>query len=131
MTHLPDTLLIRRQRPVARHFRWPALAVAAAALSLVPPAWSSGRDDQERARQAVQSGQVLALGEVLTRLERERPGQVMKVELEQDRGVWIYEIKLLQPDGRLVKLKLDARTAQPLRRDSRDDGAGRQPDKAH
>ena len=52
------------------------------------------------------------------------------IELEQDRGVWIYEIKLLQPDGRLVKLKLDARTAQPLRRDSRDDGAGRQPDKA-
>ena len=47
---------------------------------------------------------------VLERLEREHPGQVMEVELEQEEGRWIYEVKLLQPQGQLVKLKLDART---------------------
>ncbi len=131
MTHSSDTSATRVHPPSTRGLRWLALAATTATLALAQPAWAGSRDDQERARQAVQSGQVLALGDVLMRLERERPGQVMKVELEQDHGVWIYEIKLLQPDGRLVKLKLDARTAQVLRGDSRNDSAGRQREKAH
>lgn len=78
-------------------------------------AWARGGDDHERARQAVQAGQVLPLRTVLERLEREHPGQVLEVELERDGDQWHYEIKLLQPDGRLLKLLLDARTADMLR----------------
>jgi uncharacterized membrane protein YkoI len=83
-------------------------------------AWARGGDDHERARQAVQAGQVLPLRTVLERLEREHPGQVLEVELERDGAQWVYEIKLLQPDGRLLKLLLDARTADVLRSKSRD-----------
>lgn len=72
------------------------------------------RRDHERARQAVTSGQVLPLRTVLERLEREHPGQVLEVELEQDDDQWVYEVKLLQNDGQLVKIKLDARTAAVL-----------------
>lgn len=75
---------------------------------------AGGKDDHERARQAVQSGQILPLPQVLERLGREHPGQVLEVELETDDGRWVYEIKLLQPGGRLIKLKLDAQTAQVL-----------------
>lgn len=85
---------------------------------------ASDKDDHERARQAVQSGQVLPLPAVLERLQREVPGQVLEVELEHDRGRWIYEIKLLTPAGQLTKVKLDARTAEVLRvqlRESRED----------
>lgn len=78
------------------------------------PAWSGSKDDHNRARHALQAGEVLPLGKVLQRLEREHPGQVMEVELEQEEGRWIYEVKLLQPQGELVKLKLDARTAALL-----------------
>jgi hypothetical protein len=81
---------------------------------VLQPAWSGSKDDHNRARQALQAGQVLPLGKVLERLEREHPGQVMEVELEQEEGRWIYEVKLLQPQGQLVKLKLDARTAALL-----------------
>ncbi len=81
---------------------------------VLQPAWSGSKDDHNRARQAVQAGQVLPLRSVLERLEREHPGQVMEVELEQEEGRWIYEVKLLQPQGQLVKLKLDARTAALL-----------------
>ena len=72
----------------------------------MPPAWASGKDDHDRARRAVQAGQVL------------------EVELEQERERWIYEIKLLTPAGQLTKVKLDARTAEVLRvrsRESRED----------
>ncbi|MGQ0729647.1 PepSY domain-containing protein [Acidovorax sp.] len=109
-----------------RHVRCMCLAACvlwAAALA-VPSAWASGKEDHDRARQAVQAGQVLPLPVVLDRLQREVPGQVLEVELEQERERWIYEIKLLTPAGQLTKVKLDARTAEVLRvrsRESRED----------
>ena len=83
------------------------------------PALAGDRADHDRARQAVQSGQVLPLRTVLERLEREAPGQVLEVELEHEHGQWVYEIKVLQPDGRVVKLLLDARDARVLQRRQR------------
>lgn len=71
--------------------------------------------DHELARQAVESGQILPLREVLDRLERSYPGKVLAVELERDDGIWIYEIKLLQANGGLLKLKLNAKTADMLK----------------
>jgi hypothetical protein len=99
---------------------WVGVAVVLTGLNGLP-AWADS--DHDRARQAVQSGQVLPLPlpAVLEQLAREVPGQVLEVELERDDGRWIYEIKLLQTGGQLVKLKVDAQTAQVLRRKSRDD----------
>lgn len=108
--------------------RWGAAACLLwAAAVIAPNALASGKDDHDRARQAVQAGQVLPLPAVLERLQREVPGQVLEVELEQERDRWIYEIKLLTPAGQLTKVKLDARTAEVLRIKSRDDqGPGRE-----
>ena len=89
------------------------------------PAFASDHDDHDRARQAVQAGQVLPLPTVLERLQREMPGQVLEVELEQKRGLWIYEIKLLTPAGQLTKVLLDAQTAQVLRVQAREDKSQR------
>jgi hypothetical protein len=101
--------------------RWGAAACLLwAAAVIAPNALANGKDDHDRARQAVQAGQVLPLPAVLERLQREVPGQVLEVELEQERERWIYEIKLLTPAGQLTKVKLDARTAEVLRVKSRD-----------
>lgn len=64
--------------------------------------------DHDLARQALESGQVLPLATVLAKLAREAPGQVLKVEFEREDGRFIYEIRLLQNDGRVAKLKVDA-----------------------
>lgn len=93
----------------------------AAALAW-PPAHADG--DHDRARDAVRAGQVLPLKTVLERLEREHPGQVLEVELEQEDGRWVYEVRLLQAGGRLVKLALDAGSGDVLKRRER----GREPD---
>ena len=42
------------------------------------------------------------------KLAHEAPGQVLKVEFEREDGRFIYEIRLLQNDGRVAKLKVDA-----------------------
>lgn len=71
--------------------------------------------DHDRARAALQAGEVLPLTEILARVAHAHPGQVLEVELERDDGRWIYELRLLQPDGLLVRLKVDARDGTVLR----------------
>ena len=90
------------------------LALALLASAALAQAKERDDHDHERAQAAVQAGQVLPLNAVLERVARDHPGQVMKVELERDDGRWIYEIKSLQADGQLVKLKVDARTGEVL-----------------
>lgn len=76
-------------------------------------------NDHERARQAVQAGQVMPLPALLQKLAPTHPGQVLEVELERERHngseMWVYEIKLLQADGQLLKLELDAQSGDILR----------------
>jgi uncharacterized membrane protein YkoI len=90
-------------------------AVAALWLAGLTVARAGDEDDHDRARAAVQAGEVLPLATLLERLQRSHPGQVMELELEREDGRWIYEVKLLQADGQLLKLELDARTAQVLK----------------
>lgn len=94
--------------PSSRRFAvLPAAALAALLVFAVGPVRAD--DDHDRARQAMEAGEVLPLRTILERLEREMPGQVMEVELERKDGRWIYEIKLLRTGGVLVKLKVDGR----------------------
>ena len=90
------------------------MATLLAAVLAAPPATADGRRDHERARAAVQAGEVMPLAKVLEHLAATHPGQVLEVELERDEGRWLYEVRLLHRDGRLMKLKLDARTAKVL-----------------
>ena len=95
------------------------------AAGLLQPAAASGKGDHDRARAAVQAGEVMPLSALLERLQRSHPGQVLELELEREDDRWIYEVRLLQADGQLLKLELDARTAEVLklrRRPARDGG---------
>lgn len=99
------------RRPAVLSRLLPLLAIALLCAAPV----RADDDDHERARRAVEAGQILPLRDVLGRLERSYPGRVLEVELERDDGLWIYEVKVLQADGRLFKLKLDAKTAAVLK----------------
>ncbi|WOB10648.1 PepSY domain-containing protein [Piscinibacter gummiphilus] len=90
-------------------------AIVALVGALLPGAPALAGGDHDRARAAVQAGEVLPLKTVLERVARSHPGEVLEVELEQEDGRWVYEIRLLQPGGRLVKLEVDAATAEVLR----------------
>jgi uncharacterized membrane protein YkoI len=107
-------------RGIARTLRTALGLLLAAVLCLPAVPQARERDDHERARQAVASGQILPLKAILARVEREAPGEVLEVELEQsDSGAWVYELKVLQAGGVLTKLKLDARTGAVLKSRSR------------
>lgn len=79
-------------------------------LSASPLLRADDHDDgaHDQARQALEQGRVLPLRRVLEKVERDYQGQALKVEFEQDDGRFLYKIRLLQSDGRMVKLKVDA-----------------------
>lgn len=84
---------------------WVALALSAALQAAPSVARPS---DHELARQALERGEVLPLATVLAKVEHDYQGQVLKIEFEHEDGQFIYEIRLLQSDGRIAKLTVDA-----------------------
>ncbi len=78
-------------------------------------------DDQEVAREALSKGLIRPLSELLEKIEAMYSGQILEVELESDDDyndengeMLIYEIKLLTPQGNVVKLKFDAKNLELL-----------------
>ena len=78
------------------------------------PVAQASDDDHERALRAMESGQIKPLADILKTLAQVDSGRVVEVELEQKRGRWIYEIKLIQSNGLVRKLKVDAVDARVL-----------------
>ncbi|KAA3649302.1 MAG: peptidase [Proteobacteria bacterium] len=91
--------------------RW--LLALLLSTALIAPGLADG--DHDRARRAREAGQVLPLPVILDRVAQDFPGQVLEVELEDEDDRWIYEIKLVQPGGRLLKLEVDAADARVLK----------------
>lgn len=77
--------------------------------------------DYETARQAVDRGDMLPLEQILSRIEARHPGRIVEVELEDEDGLWLYEIEVLTPEGRLIEIELDARTGAILGYEEDDD----------
>ena len=83
-------------------------SMALCLLGASPVLRASDHGSHELARQALEQGRVLPLRTVLEKVESDYQGQALKVEFEQDDGRFLYEIRLLQSDGRMAKLKVDA-----------------------
>ena len=87
---------------------WRAIGLLLA-FALALPGHADDLRDHDRARRALEAGEILPLKTVLETLARDTPGQVMEVELERKGERWVYEIKLLRAGGSLVKFRVDAR----------------------
>lgn len=78
-------------------------------------------DGQDRARRALQAGEILPLSDILAAAEAARPGRVIELELERDDGRWIYELELVTREGRLYEMEIDAATATVLELEREED----------
>lgn len=83
-------------------------------LAISLPVAAQDRRDHERARAALEAGQIRPLSEVLVEAERRFRGRVIEAELEFDDGHWLYELKILPPNGRMFVVELDAATGAVL-----------------
>ena len=94
-----------RSARIACLFAGGLLASAALADSITP----------ERVRALVERGDILPLEQIMKINESLLAGRIIEVELERERGSYLYEIKVLPADGRSREFKIDARSGQVVR----------------
>lgn len=92
-----------------------ALLAALGVSSLRAPLGAQERRDHERARAALEAGQIRPLSDLLAEVERRFRGRVIEADLERDDTQWLYELKILPPNGRLFIVELDAATGALVR----------------
>jgi uncharacterized membrane protein YkoI len=76
----------------------------------LPAMADDGRYDQDEARAAVESGAILPLETILARLKGRLSGEIVKVKLERERGAWVYEFRVIDPQGHWREIAVDAAT---------------------
>ncbi len=64
--------------------------------------------DHEAAYELAREGRILPLERILEQQRRDRPGRILEVELEREDGNLVYELELLDADGRVWELYYDA-----------------------
>ena len=74
----------------------------------------AGLDDYQRAREALERGEVLPLAAILAIVEAQIDARVIEVEFEQEAGQYVYEFELITADGRLLEARADAVTGRIL-----------------
>jgi len=70
--------------------------------------------DHETARRAVECGEVMPLAAVLAAIRSHIPGKIIETEFEREEDSWTYELKILDDQGRIVEMHVDAKTARIL-----------------
>jgi uncharacterized membrane protein YkoI len=100
--------MIRRRRLAA------VLLGALIADAPLAQAWAD--DDEEKAAEAALArGDARPVHELLQRVGSKFAGSVLKVELEHEDesdAPWVYEVKLLTPEGDVLELAYDAATLE-------------------
>lgn len=70
--------------------------------------------DREPALKLAQSDNLQPLPAIMARVEREVPGRVVDVQLDQSRSPWRYRFKVLTEGGNIVSVVADAETGRIL-----------------
>jgi uncharacterized membrane protein YkoI len=100
--------------PMCRHHRRCIFAAALFALLAGGPVHA---DDvgPEAAKRLLSEGRIKPLAEVLDVVTRQAPGEMLEVELELEETGYVYELKLLRPDGKVQEIEADAASGKILK----------------
>jgi uncharacterized membrane protein YkoI len=74
--------------------------------------WHEHGSPYEQARAAVRRGQALPLPQIRAHLDQVAPGKIVATHYEFEFDRWVYEFKIVDPQGRLRKVHLDALTGE-------------------
>jgi uncharacterized membrane protein YkoI len=95
--------------------RTSVLAVALVMLTAGAAALRADDDDHVLARRLLSEGRILPLAGVVENVLVQVPGEMLEVEFENEDGTYVYEVKILRPDGRVQEVEADAATGRILK----------------
>jgi uncharacterized membrane protein YkoI len=90
--------------------------VVPANVPWIAPAAAHEEHDEEAARHALENGEIVPLERVIAELGAAVPGEISGLELEKEHGIWIYEFKIISPDGRMLKVRVNAKTGKLIKK---------------
>ncbi|MEO8325679.1 MAG: PepSY domain-containing protein [Nitrospirota bacterium] len=79
-------------------------------FGFLPPAYP---DDDIPGYQQLKA-EVVPVEQLLQKVKKEFEGIILELELEEEDLRWIYEVKLLTPQGNVLKIDYDAKTMAVL-----------------
>jgi uncharacterized membrane protein YkoI len=91
------------------------VAMAALGLIVAVPSPAAADIDHEQAYQLLKEGRIRPLIEIIKEVSARFPGEVLEVELELEDGRYVYEVKILGPQGRVQEIEVDAKTGEVLK----------------
>ncbi|WP_299012938.1 PepSY domain-containing protein [uncultured Photobacterium sp.] len=67
-------------------------------------------EDHDDVMKAVEQGLIQPFSELQEKVAREINGRIIKVELDEDDDIWVYELKLIDANNNIIKVKYEAKT---------------------
>ncbi len=83
--------------------------------TVLTPGLAQADSDHELARELKQAGNILALEQILDKVQQLHPGHVLEVELEKKQQRYIYEIETVDTKGNVWEMQFDAKTGELLK----------------
>jgi len=87
-------------------------------LTAASPALADKEDElnYREARRLMENGTILPLQTILKKVQ----GSILEVELEHERGLYLYEIEVLNSNGTVTELEFDATTGKLVKSELED-----------
>ena len=87
-----------------------ALAFSALPVSIIADHdWNDNNLSYDQARHALSQGTVMPLSEVIKHLRKHSRGEIVATEYEFEFDRWVYEFKVLNRQGLMSMIHIDAR----------------------
>jgi uncharacterized membrane protein YkoI len=84
----------------------------AAVLIAAPLGAKADPHDHDLVRRAVERGEIRPLAEIREVIRNKLPGKIVRTEVEQKHGRWVYEFRVVDERGRLFEVYVDAHTGE-------------------
>ena len=76
-------------------------------------------NDHLRAKDLVESGEILPLEKLIQSIFEGRQWRLLEAELEEEQGRYIYELEILDDRGKVREIKYDAKTGEAIKGDDK------------
>ncbi len=90
------------------------LGLAALFFVIAVPEPGAARQDQDEAQKARKRGDTLSYGEIKRRAESQFTGRVVWQDLRRTKAGWVYVLRLLMEDGKVMQVVMDAKTGRVI-----------------
>jgi len=67
---------------------------------------------QDRVIQLNQQGTILSLQQIIDKATQIKPGKILETELDEEEGMYVYELEILDDKGQVWELDLNAQSGE-------------------